>query len=136
MTWYCERKGLEVPHIIGYEIEDEKSGNWSFLLLWYGFAWNRVETWCCHFASADQMAALLKAISESQSIVHPLRGSLRIRNVSQEFAADLQLRPLRQGEVGLPPTRVRLPAVLGSSKSETRAVQWIGPCVLSLGLRS
>lgn len=134
--WMCEKKGLESPRIIGFEVEDIESGDWSFLLFWYGFSYNRFETWSSHFATAEHLAAILNTVSQTRSVLHPLRNGFFVRNISTSFAKQLGLQALRQSEVDLPPTRICLPRISGQSDSKAKVVEWVGPSVLSAPLRS
>lgn len=136
MSWICKQKELVEPSVIGVEIKDEVTGEWSFLLLCYSFAWRRFATWCNHFASANQMASLVKAISDSQKICYSILGDLHIRNVPAQFAQELHL-PFGEGygEV-LDTPYIRLPSAPGSPNSKLATVQWVGPCILDSSFRS
>lgn len=136
VEWYCKEKAASVPKILGYEVEDKETGAWSFLLLWYGFAWNRVETWASHFETPEHLRKILKALSESQSIIHRLRGDLLVRNVPQRYTTDLKLQIVTDSDMGLAPIRIRLPQVPGQTNDKTSVVHWVGSCVIDSALRS
>lgn len=124
--WYREKFGLEAPHILGVEIFDEDTGDWSFVLVGYGFLWKVLHTWTGHFANARQMAALIKALSESRKLWYPGFQDFYINNVPQNFAE----------EYGLPYSPlyckpqysqlVRLPVTPEHPFRQDNKVRWIG----------
>lgn len=135
VLWYCDRHYLKVPDIVGVEVEDEETGQWSFALLFYGFVWKTFTTWSTHFASSSQMAQLLQALSQSKAIFYPRLDKLYVRNIPEAYAAEFSL-PFQTGFAGSEwPARIRLPVEPGRA-FESKKVHWVGPNVLDSVLRA
>lgn len=107
--WYREKFGLQAPQSLGLEIRDEDTGDWSFMLVGYGFIYKILHTWAGHFANALQMATLLKALSESRHLCYPGFKGFCVNNVPEEFAEafGLPFSPLYYNPIYFP--LVRLP---------------------------
>lgn len=124
--WYREKFGLEAPRILGAEIYDEDTGDWSFVLIGYGFLWKVLHTWAGHLATAHQMATLIKALSESRKLGYPGFQDFCMNNVAKEFAeayglafSELCCRP--------PYTPlVRLPVTSNHPYRQDNKVRWLG----------
>lgn len=124
--WYCEKFGYEAPKLFGVEVCDEDTGDWSFLLIGYGFIWKIVHTWAGHFANAVQMAALIKAVSESKTLSYPAFKHICINNVPTEFAEayGLPFSPLYYNTIFS--QLVRLPVTPEHPYEQDNKVRWIG----------
>lgn len=124
--WYCRKFGLKIPPLIGLEIEDEITGDWSFLLMDYGFAWGQIYTWAGHFSSATQLAILLKALSESRQLPYYTAENMIVNNVPQVFA-DVYGLPSSglYYKKGYKPI-VRLPSTRAYPHESKRKVHWLG----------
>lgn len=126
VEWHCDKFDLERPSIIGVEIEDDATGDWSFILMSYSFIWKSCQTWAGHFSSARQMASLIKALSECRKAHHPRLGDLRVNNVPQSFAEDYGLSfTTGQLSASWKPV-VRLPVSAEHPHQSGKAVHWVG----------
>lgn len=134
--WFCQKKYVVEPRVVGVEVRDEKTGEWSFLILVYTLMWKKLVTWATHFASARQMAMLIKALSDSPDLYHPIVGDLHVRNVPVQFAEELGL-PYGHGFKPCPePVRIRLPAGSGNDSARQSQVQWVAPCWIESSFRA
>lgn len=133
-VWYCQKHDLEVPELLGVEVEDEATGEWSFILLTYSFVWKILRSWASHFASAKHMAQMFQALSESKKLFYEPLGDLQVRNMPQAYAEELSL-PVQAGLSGsIFPPRIRLPATPGHAYEQGTKVQWVGPILLASSL--
>lgn len=124
--WYCEKFNLEQPQIVGVEIEDKATGDWSFLLMGYGFVWKILHTWAAHFANAHQLAALLRTLSDSKQLLHTYFPELCANNVPLAFAQANNL-PYAEGFCNPKFAQVvRLPDTPWHRHRPGRKVHWIG----------
>lgn len=125
-NWYCDKYDFERPSIIGVEIQDDETGDWSFIMLCYGFIHKEFQTWAAHFSSARQMASLIKALSECKKIHYPRLGDLRVLNVPQSFAEEYGLS-FTTGQLSAKCAPVmRLPVSAKHPHQSGKAVHWIG----------
>lgn len=124
--WHCEKFGYEEPTIIGVEVEDTLTGDWSFIMISYGFINKMFVTWASHFSSAQQMAALIKALSDTKKLHMPHFDDFRVNNVPQAFAEayGLTYSPLFCNPKFAP--LVRLPVSPGHPHQSGKQVHWIG----------
>lgn len=134
--WFCKKKGVRIPDVLGYEVDDADSGNWSFLLFYHGFTWWRHVTWANHFATAEHTGMLLKAVSESRHLSAPVLTDFLVRGVVERHMQELGLLFQPESAVDKYGIRIRLPDVPGSSVYPRRPVHWIGPCTLDPAIRS
>lgn len=134
--WYFKKKGLSVPDVLGFEVEDADTGDWSFLLFFFGFSWGRHYIWASRFAIAEHTGMLLKATSESRLLSHPSLASLVVKGVPERHMEVLGL-PLKLADaVGLSDIRIRLPDLPGSAEQTPKKVHWVNLGVLDPAIRS
>lgn len=118
--------GLEAPQVVGVEIHDEATGDWSFLLIAYGFVWRFLHTWAGHFANARQMAALIKALSHCKKLRHPHFTELCINNTPAAFANAYGLTHSEAYRVSGFLPYVRLPDTVEHPHNSQNQVHWLG----------
>lgn len=124
--WYRQKFGLQAPQSLGLEICDEDTGDWSFILIGYGYIHKILRTWAGHFANASQLATLLKALSDLKHICHPGFKELCINNVPEDFA---QTYGLPFSSLFLDPKYfpiVRLPVTPDHPYKHDNRVRWLG----------
>lgn len=108
------------------EICDDDTGDWSFVLIGHGFLGKKLHTWAGHFANALQMAALIRALSDSKLLGYPGFQDFCINNVPREFA---QAYALPFSELGYNPAYfpiVRLPVTEDYPYNHKNEVRWLG----------
>lgn len=125
-NWYCEKFGFDAPQLFGVEVCDEETGDWSFLLLAYGFLWKMLHTWAGHFATAHQMATLLKALSESGKLRYTCFDDFAVNNMPRAFAEQYGLPFSELGYSRIYTPIVRLPVTENHSYQQDNQVQWLG----------
>lgn len=124
--WFCEKFGHETPKLLGMEVCDEDTGDWSFILIGYGFLSKILHTWAGHFANAHQMAALIKALSESAKLCYPCFQDLCINNTPEVFAKDYGLPFSALYCNPIYSSIVRLPVTPEHPYNQDNEVRWIG----------
>lgn len=82
------------------------------------------------------MGMLLKAVSDSEAMYHPLFRSLVVKNVAEKHAEELHLQVQSTCDIGLSLPRIRLPDLPGSVEHPRRKVHWVGPCMLDAAIRT
>lgn len=108
------------------EVCDEDTGDWSFVLMGFGFLWKNVHTWAGHFANARHMATLIKALSQSRKLCYPGFRDFSINNVPTEFAEAYGL-PFADLAYNPPYTPlVRLPVTSDHPFEQENKVRWLG----------
>lgn len=117
---------MEVPSVIGVEIQDDDTGDWSFIIMTYGFVWKDFPTYATHFSSGRQMASLIKALSESKRLHYPCLGNLQIQNVPRAFADEFGLSYSSGFFAAYHVPVVRLPVTTDHPHRSDQAVHWIG----------
>lgn len=124
--WYCNKYGLEQPPVIGVQIEDTDTGEWSFVLMSYGFIWRDFPTYVAHFSSASQMASLIKALSDCKKLHYPRLGDLLVNNVPLTFAEEygLPFSPKYYSDRWVPV--IRLPVTAEHPHRSDKPVHWVG----------
>lgn len=108
------------------QIQDIDTGEWSFMMLSYGFIWKSYPTYAAHFSSARQMASLIKALSECKKLHYPRLGNLSVNNVPQAFAEEYGLPHFFGYYAAQHVPVVRLPVTTEHPHRSEKAVHWIG----------
>lgn len=136
--WFCEEYNLKKPTLLGAEIEDPVTGEYSFTVLSYSFLHDSISTWASHYSSALQAKLLLKAMSQSQQFPWPELKQFKLANFQQDHARELGL-PFSTAYLNskwTPRLRTPRPVTEKEEDRKPRVVEWLGLGVVGSPFRA